>query len=89
MPVIANNSFKDGGDVTSPPAHAFVVTPSDVDDLPYIARELYVGVAGDVSVVHQGDSVAVVYKGVSGLICGMIRKVTATNTTATDISARY
>lgn len=89
MPVIANNSFKNGGDPSSPPARAFAVTPSDVDELAQVVQSLYVGTVGDLVVIHQCDSVAVTYKAVVGLISGMFRQVKATGTTATNIIARY
>ena len=67
---------------------AVAVVPSDTDELVNVARELYVGVAGDVSVIHAGDTVAVVYKDVQGLLSGFIKQVKATGTTATSIIAR-
>jgi len=89
MPVIATNTFREGGNVLSPPNNAFAVVPSDADELACIARELFVGVAGDVSVIHAGDTVAVVYKNVQGLLCGFFKQVKSTGTTATNIIARY
>lgn len=73
----------------APPNNAFAVTPHDVNELTYVARELYVGTAGDVVVLHAGDTVAVTYKNVSGLLCGFFKQVKATGTTATNIVARY
>jgi hypothetical protein len=75
--------------VMEPPNNAFAVTPNNANELPFVARELYVGVAGDISVIHAGDSVAVVYKDVQGLLCGFFKQVNATGTTATSIIARY
>lgn len=70
----------------------FAVTPSDdaADDFDNLARALYVGTSGDVSVVNERGE-AVLFKNVpSGkelpVIC---RRVTETDTTAEDIVALY
>tara|TARA_R110000851_G_scaffold287513_3_gene441553 strand:- start:21661 stop:21903 length:243 start_codon:yes stop_codon:yes gene_type:complete len=71
------------------PDNAEVVTPHDANPLPN-GGLLYVGGAGDVSVVTtQGN--AVVFKGVgAGQILPIrVRRVKATDTTATDILVLY
>ena len=70
----------------SPARSAFAVTPNDGADLSTPTRALYVGTAGNLSVILVGDSAAVLLKNLSAgyhpLRCKRIR---ATGTTATDI----
>lgn len=66
-----------------------VITPSDGTDLAFRCRALYVGTAGNVSVLAADGSTAVVFKNVPSGSVLMIRttRVRATGTTATDIVA--
>ena len=70
----------------SPATQAFSVVPSDVTDLEQVTRALYVGGAGDLSVVMKGGG-SVLFKNVSaGTILALrTTHVEATATTATDI----
>lgn len=90
-------------DPSTPARNAYVVTPSDTLDLTdagqpagqvcgVYAKSLYVGVAGDVTVIMAGDkSVAglpKLYKAHPvGYLPGQIRRVMATGTAATNILA--
>ena len=71
--------------------HAFSITPSDTDELPYVINRLYVGVAGDIKVTLVGDATPITLKAVPvGLISGLrIRHVIATGTTATNLIGFY
>ena len=65
------------------------VVPSNATNFTQIARQLYVGVGGDVTVLTQND-VVITFKNVgSGSTIGpfFIKRVNATGTTATDIVA--
>lgn len=74
--------------LTSPGRNAAAVTPNDSADLSVTARALYIGGAGNVSLVTaNGDTVTFV-----GLAAGSVLPVTAarvrlTDTTATSIVA--
>ena len=72
--------------LTSPPSHAFSVTPDDAADLSRATRAVMVTTAGDVAVVTiAGDSAVppALQPGVQYAI--RARRVAATGTTATGI----
>lgn len=75
------------------PGHnAITLTPSDTMDLALYSRGIYVGTGGNIAVTMAGvDNVtsSVVFKNVaSGTLLPLrVRRVWATNTTATDIIA--
>lgn len=74
---------------TAPGDHAVAVTPSDGTPLAAVARALYVGVAGHVTVITQGGD-TVQFKNVpaGGYVTGvMITHVKETGTSATSIVA--
>lgn len=66
----------------------FAVTPSDTDALPSKARSLFIGGAGNVSVINASGT-AVVFVGVqAGTVLPIqTSQVTAADTSATDIIA--
>lgn len=66
-----------------------VVTPSDAVDLPQVAKSLWVGGAGNVSVIAEGDTVPVTLTAAAAgtLIPLRVKRVRATGTTATAIVA--
>jgi hypothetical protein len=87
-----------------PARRAIAVTPSDTEDVtnasgdnaPCYAKALYIGVSGDVAVVAAGDNgnslagTAVTFKAVPvGWFPVQVRRVMATNTTATNIVGLY
>lgn len=66
------------------------VTPDDDNDLPDgPCRALWVGTIGNISVILDGDTSAVVLKNVNELLPFEVRRVLSTNTTADDIVAVY
>lgn len=72
--------------VSAPASDAFAITPDDAGDLIYVTRALYVGTAGDVSVVMR-DGGTVVFTNVNGgttLPC-CVSRVMATGTTASGL----
>lgn len=86
-----------------PARSSHAVTPSDVNDVtslsqtdpaPFYASALYIGVSGDVAVINVGDTsnagagTPKVYKAHPvGYLRQQVRRVMATNTTATNILA--
>ena len=68
-----------------------VVTPNDGSDLPIgICRALYIGSAGDVSIVDLSDETIVFVGVVAGSVLPVqTKRVNATATTATNIIALY
>jgi len=68
----------------------FAVTPHDTNLFPTLARGLYIGGAGDVTVTGQDDT-DVTFVGVpAGSMMGIrCKRVKATGTTATNIVALY
>lgn len=72
-----------------PARNAAAVTTHNTNDLPIVARALWVGVAGDVSVILAGDEASVILKNVSGLVPVSVKRVRTTGTTATDIVALW
>lgn len=74
-----------------PARSVFAVTTSDSADLPNgVAKSLYVGVSGDVTVIPADGSTGVTFKAhpVGYLLC-QVSRVLATGTTATNIVALY
>lgn len=69
----------------APVQSAESVTPDDDTDVgPY--RALWIGVTGDVAVIHVGDSSAVTYTNVPvGWYPWAVKRVMATNTDADEI----
>lgn len=92
MPVTAADldEFKNNkGGLTTPATKAVAVTPSDTDELATVSRALYVGGAGNLSLILAGDSSAVTFTGVpAGTILPFrVKQVKSTSTTATAIVA--
>lgn len=78
------------GGITGPVTRAVAVTPSDATPLAVVARALYVGGAGNVSLVMTDASVVTL----TGLAIGVwhpirFTQVRATGTTSTGILAGY
>lgn len=74
----------------SPARNAAAVTPNDSTDLTTTARALWVGGAGDVSVITAGgDTVTLEGAAAGGIIPVCVSRVRATGTTATDIVALW
>lgn len=70
-----------------PARNAAAVTTHNSNDLPTVARALWIGGEGDINVILVGDESPVTIKGVSGLLPFSVRRVRTTGTTATDIVA--
>ena len=78
------------GDSYKPHLDGIAVTPSDTDDLPYTATSLWIGGAGDVSLVTPYGTTLVFASVAAGtLLPFAATRVNATDTTATLIVAGY
>jgi hypothetical protein len=80
-------SFTDN--VSSPANHAVAVTPHATNPLPFVAKALYVGGAGNVTLRAKGDAADVTFVGVPAGTILPVRAayVRASGTTATNIVA--
>lgn len=72
--------------LTAPARRAEEVTPTDGVDLARDSRALYVGGAGNVAIVTiDGDAVTLSGVTAGSMLSIMVRQVSATGTTATNI----
>ena len=87
---MADRYLGSGDDLLGPASMAADVTPSDSAPLPIASKRLWVGGAGNVSLVTTGG-VAIIYSGVPAGSYLQVRaaQVNATGTTATNIIAEY
>lgn len=74
---------------TNPSYRVFPVTPSDSVNFTAEVRQLYVGSAGDVTVVNQDNSVCTFKNVLSGAVLGpfFLKRVNNTGTTSSNIVA--
>lgn len=76
----------------SPPKNHATIVPDNSTNLTYLARAVYVGVGGDVSVEMLGTDdapLSLIYKNVpsGSYLLGRIRRVNSTGTNATNMIA--
>ena len=84
MPANTYSSYDRG--LNAPAADAFSITPNDGADLATVARAIYVGGAGNLEVVTlAGTTVNFTGLGSGTTLACSVRRVRATNTTATNI----
>jgi hypothetical protein len=79
MPNVINN--------TGPARNAAVVTPSDSNDLTFVTRGIYVGVAGNIAVIMSGNGGPVTIPVQPGLQPLAVSRIYSTGTTATGLVA--
>lgn len=89
----ADNTFRNDSDTAKMLGgqDAFVITPDDEEDLPYVTRGIYVGVAGDLAVTLVGDSAPVTFANLAaGVIHPLrVKQVHETGTDAENIVGVY
>lgn len=84
-----NNPYDTPNDHTVPAYHAIAVVPHNSTNLAQPARAIYVGVAGDVTLVTiSGETVTFTACPV-GILPVMTRRVNSTGTAATNIVALW
>lgn len=70
--------------------NAFVITPSDVDDLPHPTVAIYVGIAGNIKLdLIGGDTITLTNLAAGAWHPISATKVYTTDTTATEIVGAY
>lgn len=69
----------------SPARRLEAVTPSDTVDLVYMSRALYVGTAGDISVIDYFGATVLLKNVPVGVLPVCVQRVRATGTTASNI----
>lgn len=80
-----------GGEI-APAVSAAAITPSDISSNNFDSCQgIYVGGAGNVAVVFEGDGTAVVFNSVPAGTVLPVRaiRINSTNTTATNLVALY
>ena len=86
----ATDRFPGAEDLLSPANHAADVTPSDSAELAYVSKRLWVGGAGNVTIVTAGGETVEYASVPAGTYLNVrARQVNATGTTATNIVAEY
>jgi hypothetical protein len=87
MPAIDKQAQR--GDTTDFPAKSLrAVTPNDTNELEYVAKALFIGTGGTLSLIAQEDTAAVSLTVADGQIIPVRAKIVrATGTTATGIVA--
>lgn len=87
---MADTNSKYAAGLTTPARRAAAVTPDDSTDLTDVPRALWVGVAGDISLIMQDDTAAVIITGATvGYHPLRAKRIRSTGTTATNIVALY
>ena len=75
---------------SGPYSEALAVVPHNTNELTYVTRAIYVGVAGDVKVNLYGSGTGIVFKAVPvGILPIRATLVASTGTTATNIVALW
>lgn len=73
-----------------PAQGAFVISPSDLQYLPFLPRAIYVGTGGNVALMTvTGDIVIFVGVATGSVLAVRAVKIFATNTTATNLVGMY
>ena len=65
------------------------VTPSDTDNLPHVSRALQLGTGGNIKMTFADGTVDTWYNVQAGIVPVQVRRVWATDTTASQISSVY
>lgn len=87
---MADNFSNHRAELDSPAGDAAAVTPNDSTELTNTARALYIGGAGDVSVITLGGTTLTFAGATAGSIIPVrVTHVRSTDTTATNIVALW
>lgn len=73
---------------TNPARQLRAITPSDTENIPFVAKGIFVGTGGTISILAVGDTEAVTLTVQDGAILPIrARRINATGTTATGLVA--
>ncbi len=80
--------FGPGTTLESPATRALAITPSDTVNLTFFSRAIYVGGAGNISVVMLNDSTVTFIGLLAGSVLPVrVKRVNSAGTTATNLIA--
>lgn len=90
-PAPDRSQFVPGSGFSSPLQYAFAIAPNDNSDVPSLTRAIFVGGAGNISVIMENDTEAVTLVGVvaGSLLPMRVTRVRSTGTTATNLVGLY
>ena len=83
------DKFSTYADSAANPARQLrAITPSDTENIPFVAKGIFVGTGGTISILAVGDTEAVALTVQDGAILPIrARRINATGTTATGLVA--
>lgn len=86
---MANKLYLGNQTISAPYMKAFAITPNDGTDLPTNTRAIYVGGAGNVAAILEGDTASVTFTAppVGSILPIAAKRVLSTGTTATLLIA--
>jgi hypothetical protein len=76
-------------DFSSPASHAVAITPHATNELAHYTRAIYVGGAGNITLVTVGDETVQFVGVLAGTILPVRTKIVTTATTATSLVGLY
>jgi hypothetical protein len=88
--MVSRKAVSASSDDTAPASGFAAITPHDSTDLVYVTRAIFVGGAGNLVAVDEGNN-AVTFTGVTAgsVLPIRVRRVNSTNTTATSLVALW
>jgi hypothetical protein len=91
MPVQSKHMNPNMEDRLAVSRHCRTITPSDTDELEYVTKAIMVTATGNLNVIFDGDTVAVVIAVTQNILYSglAIKQILSTSTTATGIKAFY
>lgn len=90
MPATNTFATQNGAGLESSAEHAFSITPNDSADLAFVTRAIYVGGAGNLTVVMLGGEEETFANVQAGMVYEFrVSRVKAAGTTATNLKGLY
>ncbi len=82
-------SAAETSDVTSPAYNAMVISPSNTVNFTFVARAIYVGTSGDITLLTANDQVVLFANAPVGILPVLCKRVNSTGTDASDLVALW